>query len=125
MISSPDNKKPLWRYIKAKRQDYTGIISTLKDPDNGQPIPDPASKADVLNQQFKSAFTAEDRSNILDKGSSLYPSITDFQITSEGVYNVLSNCNPHKSPGPWPDAIHLYALKATATEVTSIFTHIS
>ena len=34
MISSPDNKKPLWRYIKAKQQDHTGI-STLKDPING------------------------------------------------------------------------------------------
>ena len=37
MISSPDNKKPLWQYIKAKRQDHAGI-STLKNPVNGQPI---------------------------------------------------------------------------------------
>ena len=64
----------------------------------------------------------EDWSNILDKGPSLYPSITDFCITSEGVYNVLSNCNPHKSPGP--DAIHPYALQVTATEITPILTHI-
>jgi len=117
MISFPDNKKPLWRYIKAKWQDHTGI-STLKDHDNRQLITDPANKADILNQHFKSVFTVEDRSNIPDKGPSLYPSITDFQITSEGVYNVLFNCNPHKSLGP--DAIHLYALKATATEVTPI-----
>ena len=121
MISSPDNKKPLWRYIKTKRKDHTGI-GTLKDPVNGQPITDPASKADILNQHFKSVFTTEDRSNIPDKGSSPYPSIADFRITSEGVYRVLSNCNPHKSPGP--DAIHPYALKATATEVTPILTHI-
>ena len=64
----------------------------------------------------------EDRSNIPDKGSSPYPSIADFRITSEGVNKVLSNCNPHKSPGP--DAIHPYALKAIATEVTPILTHI-
>ena len=121
MISSPDNKKPLWRYIKNKRQDHTGI-STLKDPENGQPITNPASKADILNQHFKSVFTTEDRSNIPDKGSSPYPSIADFCISSEGVYKVLSNCNPHKSPGP--DAIHPYALKGTATEVTPILTHI-
>jgi len=111
----------LWWYIKAKRQDHTGI-STLKDPDNGQLITDPANKEDILNQHFKSVFTVEDRSNIPDKSPSLYPSITDFRITSEGVYNVLSNCNPHKSPGP--DAIHPYALKATATEITPILTHI-
>ena len=121
MISSPDNKKPLWRYIKAKRQDHTGI-STLKDPVNGQPITDPASKAGILNQHFKSIFTPEDRSSIPDKCPSLYPPITDFHITSEGVYKVLSTCNPHKSPGP--DAIHPYALKATATEITPILTHI-
>ena len=63
-----------------------------------------------------------DRSNIPDKSPSCYPSITDFCITPEGVHKVLSNCNPHKSPGP--DAIHPYALKATATEVTPILTHI-
>ena len=121
MISSPDNKKPLWRYIKAKQQDHTDI-SSLKDPENGQPITDPARKTGILNQHFKLVFMAEDRSGIPDKGPSLYPSITDFHITSEGVYKVLSNCNPHKSPGP--DAIYPYALKATATEITPILTHI-
>ena len=121
MIYSPDNKKPLWWYIKTKWQDYT-CISTLKDPKNGQPITDPANKADILNQHFKSVFMVEDWSNILDKGPSLYPSITDFCITSEGVYNVLSNCNLHKSPGP--DAIHPYALQVIATEITPILTHI-
>ena len=25
MISSPNNKKPLWKYIKAQRQEHTGI----------------------------------------------------------------------------------------------------
>jgi len=51
MISYPDNKKPLWWHIKAKRQDHTDI-SILKDPDNGQPITDPANKAGILNQHF-------------------------------------------------------------------------
>ena len=58
MISSPDNKKSLWQYIKAKRQDHTGI-STLKSPVNGEPISDSSSKADILNQYFKSVFTVE------------------------------------------------------------------
>ena len=38
------------------------------------------------------------------------------------MYNILFNCNPHKSPGP--DCIHPYALKATATEVSPVLTHI-
>lgn len=33
IISSPENKKSLWQYIKAKCQDHTDI-STLKDPGN-------------------------------------------------------------------------------------------
>ena len=38
------------------------------------------------------------------------------------MYNILSNCNPYKSPGP--DCIHPYVLKATATEVSPMLTHI-
>ena len=41
---------------------------------------------------------------------------------SQGVYNILSNCNPYKLPGP--DCIHPYALKATTNEVSPMLTHI-
>ena len=113
MISSPNNKKPLWHYIKAQRQEHTGI-STLKDPTSGHTITDPAEKANALNEHFKSVFTVEDNETVPNKGISLYPSLPDFEIITQGVYNILSNCSPYKSPGP--DCIHPYALKATATE---------
>ena len=121
-------RKSLLNFIKPKLpvniflSSFSWPLSSSKVLIFGQPITDPANKADILNQHFKSVFTVEDRSNIPDKGPSLYPSITDFRITPEGVYNVLSNCNPHKSPGP--DAIHPYALQVTATEITPILTHI-
>ena len=80
-------------------------LAILKYVEKIQPITDSVSKADILNQYFKSVLIAEDRSyNIPDKGPSCYPSITDFRITSEGVCKVLSHSNLHKSPGP--DAIH-------------------
>ena len=41
MISFPNNKKPLWKYIKAQRQEHTGI-STLKDSISGHVITEPA-----------------------------------------------------------------------------------
>ena len=108
MISSPNNKKPLWHYIKAQRQEHTGI-STLKEI-NGHTITDPAEKANALNEHFKPVFTVEDNETIPNKGISLYPSLPDFEITTQGVYNILSNRNPYKSPGL--DCIHPYALKA-------------
>ena len=119
MLSSND-KKPLWRFIKAKKQDNVNI-SSLKTPD-GQIITDPASKANVLNQYFKTVFTVEDGKNQPHKGQSLYPAIANFEITTQGVYNILNTCNPYKSPGP--DGIHPHALRETATEVSPMLTHI-
>ena len=65
-------------------------------------------------------FTEEGSKNIPHKGASLYPSIPTFEITTQGIYNILSNCNPYKSPGP--DSIHPYALKVTAAEVSPMLT---
>ena len=119
MLSSKD-KKPIWHFIKAKKQDNVNI-SSLKTVD-GQIITDPASKANLLNQYFKTVFTVENETDQPHKGQSLYPTIANFEITTQGVYNILSTCNPHKSPGP--DGIHPYALKETATEVSPMLTHI-
>ena len=67
-------------------------------------------------------FTVENNETIPNKGISLYPSLPDFEITIQGVHNILSNCNPYKSPGP--DCIHPYALKAMTTEVSPMLTYI-
>ena len=64
----------------------------------------------------------EDNVNLPDKGQSLYPTIANFDITTQGVYNILNTCNPHKSPGP--DGIHPHVLRATAAEVSPMLTHI-
>jgi len=45
-----------------------------------------------------------------------------FQITEQGVYNILSNCDSSKSPEP--DSIHPYTLKTTAAEITPVLIHI-
>ena len=92
MLSSND-KKPLWHFIKAKKQDNVNI-SSLKTPD-GQIITDPAGKANVLNQYFKTVFTVDDDENQPHKGQSLYPTIANFEITTQGVYNILNTCNPY------------------------------
>ena len=45
-----------------------------------------------------------------------------FEITTQGVYNILNECNSKKSPGP--NKLHPYALKATAAEILPMLTHI-
>ena len=45
-----------------------------------------------------------------------------FEITEQGVYNILSNCDSSKSPGP--DSIHPYILKTTLTKISPMLTHI-
>ena len=56
-----NNSKPLWRYIKPKRQDGNGV-SPLKE--NGHLHSDSRRKAEILNNQFCSVFTSEDTKNI-------------------------------------------------------------
>ena len=52
------NSKPFWKYIKSKRTDYIGIVGIKK---NGIHVlhQDSKSKAELLNDQFKSVFTKE------------------------------------------------------------------
>ena len=45
-----------------------------------------------------------------------------FEVTTEGVHNILNECNSNKPPGP--DKLHPYALKATAAEIPPMLTHI-
>ena len=42
-----------------------------------------------------------------------YPPMADFEITTQGGYNILQNLNLYKSPGP--NNVHPYALKAIST----------
>ena len=56
-----NNSKPLWRYIKSKRQDGNDV-SPLKE--NSQLHSDSRRKADILNEQFCLVFTSEDTINI-------------------------------------------------------------
>ena len=59
--SEQKKSKPLWRYIKSKRQDGNGV-SPLKE--NGQLHSDSRRKAEILNHQFCPIFTSENTTNI-------------------------------------------------------------
>jgi len=56
------------------------------------------SKAEALNNAFKSAvFTIEDSSFLPLLPDSIYPTMQNMHITEAGVYNILSQLDPHKA----------------------------
>ena len=85
-------------------------------------VTDSTEKAEILNKQFKSVFTVEDKSTVPDKGTSPYPSIPDINVTLDGVRNLLLKSDLNKSAGP--DNIHAAFLKHTAFETAPLFTHL-
>ena len=71
---------------------------------------------------FKSVFISEDSVTFPHKSNSPYPPMPDFEITTQGIFHILQNLNPYKSPGP--DNIHPYALKATSMEISPMLAHL-
>ena len=116
-------------YVKSKRQDHSGI-STLMST-TGTIASELSEKAEAFNEYFKSVFTVEDLSYIPDKGTSPYPAIPEIDITLQGVTNLLSSCDPHKSPGP-DNLTHtnmvlityIAFLKQVSVEIAPMLTHL-
>ena len=76
----------------------------------------------MLNEYFHSVFTTENLGLVPDMDPSPHESIPDIDITAHGVYNLLSNLKIHKSSGP--NDVNAHFLKATATEITPVLTHL-
>ena len=107
------NSKPLWRYIKSKRQDGNGV-SPLKQ--NGQLHSDSRRKAEILNNQFCSVFTSEDTTNIPKLTGPPNTEMPKFEITVQGVTKLLEGLNGGKASGP--DELPNLILKNAANEIS-------
>ena len=108
------NSKPLWRYIKSKRQDGNGV-SPLKE--NGQLHSDSRRKAEILNNQFCSVFTSElGTTNISKPPGPPNTEIPKFEITVQGVTKLLEGLSGEKAPGP--DELPNDILKNAANEIS-------
>ena len=75
-----------------------------------------------MNTLNRCMFTVEDLSYIPDKGTSPYLAIPEINITLQGVTNLLSSCDPHKSPGP--DNLHTAFLKQVSMEIAPMLRHL-
>ena len=114
------NNKCFWKYIKAKRKDNIGIAG-IKE--RGILHQDNKVKANLLNKQFKSVFTKENPDEPMPTmPQKNYPSITDINISVEGVEKLLRNVNIGKACGP--DNIPNFILKTCASELAPAITEI-
>ena len=105
-------KKKLYSYINSKRCDSSGVALLKKD---GIAYSDPKVKAAVMNDQFCSVFTEEDKSRVPVMTSNPFPEMSTFHIDTKGVTKLLINLDPHKAQGP--DSIPPKFLKEVAEEI--------
>ena len=98
-IGDPDQQhqpkqKRFWSYIKSLQKD-TGGVAPLKD--NGRLHADPKEKVHILNRQYESTWTREDKTSIQVPDCNPFPSMEDIQVTNEGITKLLQKLNPEKS----------------------------
>jgi hypothetical protein len=113
--------KKFWTYIKHRRKDNSGAQSLKL---NGKLYCDPTTKSNILNQQFKSAFsqrTTFTSNEFVDShrmSDADYPIMSDFKFTSNGIEKLMKGLNAHKAPGP--DNLSPRLLKEFSSEIAPI-----
>jgi len=113
-----NNTKPFWSFIKAKKQDNTGIAPLLE---NGRLVSDSKGKANILLEQFKSVFT-KNISSTLPPLNQIQDNIPPLIISVQGVTKLLQQLKTGKAPGP--DSIPNIVLKTLANSIAPILTTI-
>ena len=82
-------------------------------------VTDGIDKAQVLNSYFQSVFThkLDTETELPDKGSSPYPSMSNTDITIQGIAKLLNGLNIHKAR---PDLVSTQFLKETADVIAPV-----
>jgi hypothetical protein len=109
--------KKFWTYIKHRRTDNSGAPSLKL---NGKLYCDPITKSNILNQQFKSAFsfTSNEFADSHRMSDADYPIMSDFKFTSNGIEKLLKGLNAHKAPGP--GNLSPFLLKELSSEIAPL-----
>ena len=112
-------QKRFWSLIKSMRKD-TSRIAPLKE--NGRLHAEPKDKTGVINRQYESIWTKEDRSSIPIPEGQPFPAMPEISVTKEGVFKLLLKLNPNKATGP--DLLSARILKDLTKEIAPILTAI-
>ncbi|MCW4309234.1 MAG: reverse transcriptase domain-containing protein [Candidatus Thiodiazotropha endolucinida] len=134
-VQSDFSRKRLFSLLKNSKQDSQGI-SLLKEGEYTYTTN--VDKANSLNRQFRSVFSARSALNLVklcqgallsgvqsglnllipDSFQSKVPAMPDIVISANGVLKLLTSLNPSKAAGP--DAIKPVVLKELANEIAPI-----
>ena len=81
---------------------------------------DPKDKADILNRQYESTWTKEDKDDIPIPDGTPFPSMGHIKVTEQGVAKLLLKLNPAKACGP--DLLPARILKELAHDIAPYLT---
>ena len=112
VICDENNKNKFWKYIKDKRKDNSGVSPLNRD---GKMHYDSSVKANILNDQFASVFSSEDKNNLPEMPPRTCEPMSDIDVTTHGVEILLSNLKPNKATGP--DGVPARLLKESAKSI--------
>ena len=107
-----NNMQTFWKFVKSCKNDSPGVAPLKRQ---GVLHSDSATKAKILNAQFKSVFTKEDLTSIPGLDGNPFPSINNIMMVVSDVEKLMSNIKPHKTSGP--DNIPCRLLKELAPEL--------
>ena len=90
-------KKKFFQHVKSLRRDPRGIPTLEKD---GITYSTDISKANVLNEHFYSVFTKDGDAILPEMADTLYPTMSNIEINTEGIAQLLNDIDPFKATGP-------------------------
>ena len=113
------NNKKLWTYIKGKSRG-SASVGDLKGRD-GITYQDPKIKAKILNEQFSSVFSKDNKtSSIKLNEKTNCNTMNKIKVSEKGVLKLMSKLNENKATGP--DDIPGKLLKLCSKELSPVFT---
>ena len=110
-------KKKFFQHVKSLRRDQGGIPTLEKDRIT---YSTDTSKANALNKHFYSVFTNDDCVALPEIPENLYPTISDIEISTQGVFQLLNTIDPFKATGP--DSLPPKLLKELSHELAPYLT---
>ena len=114
----PSEQKRFFSFIKSLKNDSSGV-APLRD--QGKLHSDPVDKANILNRQYQSQFTDEDKSEMSQPEGEPSTTMPDIHVTTEGVLKLLQKLNVNKASGP--DMIPARLLKKTIKRDSPVSLH--
>ena len=113
------NSKPFWRYTFSQKNDHSGVAA-LKE--NGKLHSGGQKKAEILNRQFSSVFTADQPGEQTTLSGPAYPPLRQLVVNVKGIEKLLQEINPSKASGP--DQVPCRILRELSVELAPVLTAI-